>query len=179
MIRLNANNGVSSWRPLRLSIVVVLVASVSCGGCQPTFEQRSEVPQCNDPKVKEVMVRRFVPFRQKLIESLTEMKNPSSEAAIKILTNLETDVIRIRQQGYSKENNVRYCAGSLANKGLPSLSPQETAIYSTAIMAALMHSGQTNPSDCGDDRGGTTYYKIEPLLDKQGEFVVSWRCIPW
>jgi hypothetical protein len=65
------------------------------------------------------------------------------------------------------------------NKGMPTLTPHETSAYAAVLLGAIISSGHQNPDDCGDDRGGTTYYKIEPLFDKPGQVFVSWKCAPW
>jgi hypothetical protein len=170
LLKRQLRNAVSSLSSCALVAISVL-------GCGPSHG--NEVPQCDDPAVKEVVLRRFVIFREKLSDSLRAMKSDASDSAIRILSMIQTDIGRIRQQNYDKGNNIRYCAGTLMDKGLPALTPEQTSLYSTALFAAQMHSGQSHPGDCGDDRGGTTYYKIERPLRSDNEFVVSWRCRPW
>lgn len=139
----------------------------------------AEIAQCNDPQVKETLVRRFVEFRTAMVAFLSPIRRVDTDAAIAILRGLDTDVVNIRQQHYDQHSDVRYCAGTLMNRGMPALTPHETSAYASVLLSAIISSGHRNPDDCGDDRGGTTYYKIERILDKPGHVYVSWRCEPW
>jgi hypothetical protein len=91
----------------------------------------------------------------------------AARSSLDIVTKMTASVINVRQQDYDKNNDVRMCAAQFQYSETIS-TPQ--ALFG---VVDLNFPQGFFPNVCPN----SVSYKVEPLLDKPGQFLVSWRCI--
>ncbi|MGE0280538.1 MAG: hypothetical protein AB7P20_07995 [Rhizobiaceae bacterium] len=121
----------------------------------------NEVQACNSAEVKDVILNGTVGKLKKAAADAYSSGSPGprTPAILDQIARFKGTVTNIRQIKYEPENNARYCAADFEYENVPPID----------IMA---------PFIIGDPTCAKSFnYKIERLLDKPGQFYVSWRCL--
>lgn len=146
--------------------------------------ETAEVPVCNSPAVKDVIISAFDKMKNAKVEALlkagplTDGFPPTDKAfkeqwetTIANIKSWQIDVVNIRQALFDRENKIRNCAADFVYQNVPSLSSDPAIIALGAML------GTTPPQPGETFCYKRTEYTIELLLDKPGRFYVSWRCL--
>jgi hypothetical protein len=100
-------------------------------------------------------------------EQRHQEEQSAARSSLDIVARMTASVVNVRQQDYDKSNDVRLCAAQFQYS--------ETITTPRALFGAvdLNFPQSFFPNVCPS----SVSYKVEPLLDKPGQFLVSWRCV--